>query len=218
MVKIDMHVHTWYSRGDGLGSPKDMLRAAQARGLDAIAITDHDTMEGYEDALSVDSPLSVIRGCEVSSSDGHILAYGIESPVPKGMSAEDTICNIHDQGGFAVAAHPMDRRRRGVGDLAFSLPFDAIEARNGHNMSSNRHTEELCIKRMVPMTAGTDAHMAKEVGSCYTEVSSIDTLFEDIAGRRSTLHGKHVSPMVLIEKWIRSHILKQGYSALHPKS
>jgi len=75
-LKIDLHVHTSFS--DGLGAPVDILGRADARGLDGLAITDHDTLEGFFRAKELDSDLLLIPGYEVETEAGHILVLGLE--------------------------------------------------------------------------------------------------------------------------------------------
>ena len=211
MADADLHVHTLYSRGDGVAAPEEMVRAAEKKGLCAIAITDHDTMEAVPLARAASTSVRIIPGCEISSADGHILAYYISTPVTRGMSARDTIDAIHAQGGLAVASHPLDRRRHGVGEYAFTLPFDAIEARNGHNLKSNAETEARAIAAGIPVTAGTDAHMAKEVGRCVTRMPSCDDIAGHIRAGRTQLVGAPVSRVLLVEKAIRTYVLRQAW-------
>ncbi|MBN1785822.1 MAG: PHP domain-containing protein [Candidatus Methanofastidiosa archaeon] len=210
MFKIDMHVHTYYSYGDGINSPEEMIRAAEAKGLDGIAITDHDNIEGAQEAMSVDTGLLVVAGAEVSSLEGHILAYGIHENVPMGLSARETIEAIHGQGGIAVAAHPFDHRRSAVGELIFQLPFDGVEALNGHFLKDGGSTKRICQEHSFPMTAGTDAHMAKEIGSCYTVLGNLDDYKAEIVSGRSAVEGKPVPALMLFEKWLRTYVLRQG--------
>jgi len=210
MFKVDMHVHTHYSYKDGINSPEQMIRAAERRGLDGIAITDHDNLEGAFEAQSVKTGLLIIIGCEISSTEGHILAYGIEESIEKGLSAMDTIEQIHGQGGIAVAAHPFDHRRSAVGDLVYKLPFDGVEALNGHFVNDKGRTKEICEKNSFNMVAGTDAHMAKEIGSCYTIFNNIDDVYEEIKNGRTTIAGSPVSMFTLCEKWFRTNMLRQG--------
>lgn len=207
MYRVDMHVHTTYSRADGLSTPEEVIRFAERRGMDGIAITDHDTMEGYYASLDVKTRLAVIPGCEISSRDGHILAYNIKEAVPASLTARETIERIHDMGGIAVASHPLDLRRHGVGMASFSLPFDAIEARNGHDLLHNGDAERLAADNGYPIIAGSDAHMAKEVGSCYTFFSNIDDFVKEIAAATTRIGGRHVSWLVMIEHGLR--ILKR---------
>ena len=107
----DLHMHTQYS--DGQDSPAEVLEWAERVGLDVIAITDHDCIDGAEVAADLaardGTRPDVIVGEEVSSLDGHILALFISRVVPPGMSAEDTVAAIHKQGGLTIAAHPFWR-------------------------------------------------------------------------------------------------------------
>ena len=104
----DLHVHTHHS--DGQDSPTEVVQWATRLGLDVIAITDHDVIDGALIASALarreESGPEVVVGEEVSSRDGHILGLYLTRLVRPGMSAEETIAAIHEQGGVAVAAHP----------------------------------------------------------------------------------------------------------------
>jgi predicted metal-dependent phosphoesterase TrpH len=84
MGRADLHIHTTYS--DGMGTVPAVLEAARQAGLDVIAITDHDTMAGARRArdLVPRYGIRVIPGIEISTSEGHLLAYWIEREVPAG--------------------------------------------------------------------------------------------------------------------------------------
>src|SRR3990172_8997639 len=79
MEFVDLHLHTTAS--DGVMSPSEMVRYAKARGLRAIAITDHDTIEGLEEGLAEGERigLEVIQGIEISAEHSpgsmHLLGY-----------------------------------------------------------------------------------------------------------------------------------------------
>jgi predicted metal-dependent phosphoesterase TrpH len=103
-VFADLHVHTTYSN-DSLITPKDLVYYAKKRGLNCVAVTDHNQLEGaYKIAKETD--FLIIPGMEVSSSDGHIVALNVIELIPKGLCAADTIDKIHKAGGIAVACHP----------------------------------------------------------------------------------------------------------------
>src|SRR5215472_13322041 len=93
----DLHIHTHHS--DGADSPSEVLHWAARIGLDVIAITDHDTIDGALIAAgvarSVDGAPEVIVGEEVSSLHGHILALFIEELVAPEMTAAETVAAIH---------------------------------------------------------------------------------------------------------------------------
>jgi hypothetical protein len=103
-----IHVHTTAS--DGGGTPEEVVEAGRAAGLQFLVITDHNTLdakpvEGYR------GPLLVLVGVEVSTTAGHLLGLGIpEPPYRFSGDARDTLEDIRDLGGVAVAAHPLSPR------------------------------------------------------------------------------------------------------------
>lgn len=171
----DPHVHTTFS--DGRHAPQDVVDVASRRpGLHAIAITDHDCIEGALEAAryakACGSALHVIVGEEVTSRDGHVVGLFLKERVDRDMSALDTIRAIHEQGGLAIAAHPFRLPgREGVAELAASLPFDAVEVLNGggtpRTRAANRRTAKLDIRGKA-VTAGSDAHIKEMVACCCT--------------------------------------------------
>lgn len=80
-LKIDLHVHAHYS--DGLGTPEDILEHAMKKGLDGLAITDHNTLDGYFRAREIDSGLFIVPGFEVTTEAGHILVLGLDELPPR---------------------------------------------------------------------------------------------------------------------------------------
>ena len=176
MGLCDPHVHTTFS--DGRHTPRQVVDvAARIPGLDTVAITDHDCIEGALEARRYlerrGSALQVIVGEEVSSRDGHIVGLFLHQLVRPAMSAQDTISAIHEQGGLAVAVHPFrNPGREGVAALAATLPFDAVELLNGaptpRGRSANRRVARLDI-RGKPVTGGSDAHIKEMVAACSTE-------------------------------------------------
>ena len=81
MLKCDLHVHSRFSR-DGESRVEEILKRAEQVGLDAIAITDHDTTEGYHHARLCKSRVLVIPGIEVSTRQGHLIVLGVDTPLP----------------------------------------------------------------------------------------------------------------------------------------
>jgi len=174
-------MHT--NASDGWPSPAQLVDHAMRRsGLDAIAITDHDTIEGALRAAEYAAKrtrLHVIVGEEVSSRDGHIVGLFLEKRVKPGMSAAATIHAIHDQEGLAVAAHPFWRTQKrvrggpihGVGWLAAELDFDAIEVENATPgfYVFNQLAHRLNLGLGAAELGGSDAHIVDAVGRAFTE-------------------------------------------------
>jgi len=179
--RADLHMHT--NASDGWPSPAQLVDHAMRRsGLDAIAITDHDTIEGALRAAEYAAKrtrLHVIVGEEVSSRDGHIVGLFLEKRVKPGMSAAATIHAIHDQEGLAVAAHPFWRTQKrvrggpihGVGWLAAELDFDAIEVENATPgfYVFNQLAHRLNLGLGAAELGGSDAHIVDAVGRAFTE-------------------------------------------------
>jgi predicted metal-dependent phosphoesterase TrpH len=176
-MKLDLHIHSTFSR-DGTATPEQIAARCKELGLDGFAITDHNAIQGSLEAMEIaeNAGLLAIRGVEISTDSGHILAYGVSELIPKGLSIPETIKRIHAAGGVAVAAHPI-RFPSGIGlDSAGANEFDAIEILNGGNSRrSNRRAKDLAVRLGRPVTAGSDAHEIDEVGKAYVEVDGMMT-------------------------------------------
>ena len=131
-MKIDMHVHTVYS-GDSRNSVQDILDGCRRVGMDGVVVLDHNSLRGAKEAVAMKSDILIIPGVEVSSAEGHILAYNVSEEIPRDRTVEETIDLIHAQGGVAVAAHPY-RVWSGLGEKnVIGQRFDGIESQNGRS-------------------------------------------------------------------------------------
>ena len=220
-MKLDMHIHSSYSR-DASASPDEILTACKKAGLDGCAITDHNTVEGSFRASSMGKhhELLVVRGVEVSSIDGHILAYGVRESIPKRLSIEETIEKIVAAGGVPVAAHPK-RFPSGIGlDAASKNKFQGIEVLNGGNSTwNNRAARKVAEAMKVAKIGGSDAHKISEIGRSYTifeNVSTEDDVLSAISsavtsadGRsRTAIEGMVYAGETLLE-WLRGGLKRQ---------
>ena len=205
----DLHIHTHHS--DGQDGPAEVFHWARRIGLDVIAITDHDQIEGAVIAAEisrreVEGP-EVIVGEEVSSLDGHILGLFLDHLVPPGMSAADTVAAIHEQRGVAIAAHPYWRTSAvdhrgwvyGLGDRIAEIDFDAIEVLNGgftpSMIGANRRAGWVAAALGKTPVGGSDAHVKHALGWGHTRFAgrtAADLRRSIAAGtteaRRSRLH------------------------------
>lgn len=181
----DLHIHTHVSDGDLLHR---VLAAATYQKLDAIAITEHNNIDGaIEGRRQVHKrrlKFAVVPGSEISSKDGHIGGLFINKNIPTGLSALETVNRIHDAGGLAVAHHPYTppfidkifKIKLGCGDLIKEVPFDAIECTNavpGYGSHYNMEAHEFMKKNHihVSITGSSDAHFAAFVGKGKTYYS-----------------------------------------------
>lgn len=194
VLKLDLHVHTCYS-SDALATPKEVLIYAKKRGLDGVAITDHDTIDGAH-KLSRSNGILIIPGVEVNTSRGHILGLNISDLIPSGLDLQKTIELIHDHGGVAVAAHPTVFSKRIRGQVVSH--FDAIEVINASAfpfLTSSHLSRRLAVRLHLPQTAGSDAHYAPEIGYAYTIIdaeSEIDEIVQAIKTGRTLPFGRPI--------------------------
>ena len=176
-MKADLHIHTLYSN-DGKSTIEEVAEYAVKCGLGCIAVTDHNTFEAY-DLLKDRKEFIIIPGEEVSSADGHILAYGIQSEIERGMSIIKTIEAIHDAGGIAVAAHPY-RWWSGLGEKNVIPEFDGVEGFNARSRTrDNRRSFNLAASLNKPVTGGSDAHTPEFIGKGYTIFDDSVRTWED---------------------------------------
>jgi len=176
-LKAELHVHSHIGHCprycpfiyDSVQSVEEILTRARELDIRILSITDHNSLEGYRRAKKAiqrsRSSILLVPGCEISSKDGHILAYNIKREIAEGLSAQETIDEIHRQGGIAVAAHPYNPFFS-LRDKVFSLDLDAIEGYNSGTFSSRSIAKAVAAaeKLGIPCTAGSDAHQVEEIG------------------------------------------------------
>ena len=169
MISIDFHTHTSASK-DSLTSPKQLIRTARHRGLNRVVVTDHNTIAGALAAHALDPEL-VIIGEEIMTTRGEILASYVTEEIPPGLSPQETIKCLRDQGTFISVAHPFDAWRSGAWNLEDLLEIaplvDAVEIFNARCMipGGNQRASEFARQYHLPGTAGSDAHAAFELSA-----------------------------------------------------
>ncbi|MEM2282056.1 MAG: PHP domain-containing protein [Candidatus Hadarchaeales archaeon] len=188
-MRVDIHIHSVYSR-DAIPTPREIIQFAKKKGLSGVAITDHNSVEGGRIGRKLD-PKFVIPGIEIRTREGDVLGLGLTKLIPKGMSVEETVERIREEGGVAVAAHPYARLRAGVGDLVKRVDFDAIEVLNAHLLSRNPKALKVCQELGKSMCAGSDAHVLEDVGNAYTEAeaSSLEEFLECLRKGKTKVFG-----------------------------
>jgi predicted metal-dependent phosphoesterase TrpH len=180
VLSVELHAHSALSY-DGRDPVEDLLARAESAGLDALAVTDHDEIDASLEAVSLapEYGLVGIPGMEISSAAGHVLALGVEELVPADLPFDETLDRIRDAGGIAIVPHPFQSTRHGVArhiSDAQLASADAIEVYNSRLLTglANRKAERFAKENGVPMTAGSDAHIAEMVARAVTEVDTDD--------------------------------------------
>ena len=178
MLKGDFHMHTRYSY-DCLVEPYALVQRCQAVGLDCIAVTDHNSLQGAA-AVKAIAPFMVILGEEVKSTHGEITGLFLTEEVPPGLTPHETVRRIREQGGLVSLPHPFDRLGRSplsAEMVAELLPcIDIVEGFNARTtlLRDNAQGRRLAIDHGLLVTAVSDAHTLGELGQCYTEMPEFD--------------------------------------------
>jgi predicted metal-dependent phosphoesterase TrpH len=180
-LRIDDQAHSLHSYPCGWTSPAKLVRSAVGAGLDGIALTDHNTMAGIEDArAAAPAGFYVIAAEEVDTPDGQIIGLFLDEAIDPWQNAETVLDEIHDQGGLAFAPHPFDAYREGletIDELAGKL--DAVEVLNSRCVRTrfNHRAEAFAREDGLPRLGGSDAHFAHEIGTAHTAVDLSDAYF-----------------------------------------
>jgi len=174
MPRLEFHCHTRFSR-DSLTEIGPLLAACRKKGIDRLAVTDHNTFAGALVAKRLD-PERVLVGEEILTTEGELLAVYLKEEVPPGLTPEETIALLRAQGAFISVSHPFDWSRRGSWrpeSLARIAPLvDAIEVFNSRCLSpfANQKAQAFAEIHGLPGTVGSDAHTLFEVGRAVIDL------------------------------------------------
>lgn len=201
-IKVDLHVHTIYS--DSVITLKDLLFYAKKRGLNAVAITDHNCVEGAA-KFQKETDFLIIPGIEVSSMHGHIVGLNVDKVIPRGLTADETVDRIHHAGGIAIACHPYARFKNSLGNHVNSR-FDAIEVINACATPFKKciiEAQKTADLLKLPRVAGTDAHFGPQIGHAYTVIDAqpnVQSIIDAIKTGRCQPFGEPVPFLMKLKK------------------
>jgi len=189
LIDVDLHMHTDHSYD--CATPVEVLLAqARARGLGAIAVTDHNEISGAIEARAKADGVKVIVGEEVKTAEqGEVIGLFIEEKIPRGMTLPETIAEIRRQGGLVYVPHPFDRLHS-VPDYQHLLDVldevDAIEVFNPRVAIAEFNDEALrfAAKYRIPAGAGSDAHVPQGLGSVRIRMRDFGTPAEFLESLR----------------------------------
>lgn len=213
-LMVDLHIHTNYS--DSRSTVREVIEVAKAKKLDGVAITDHNTLKGYEVAKRLGSRLIIIPGVEVKAKEGHIIGLGVSKPIPPKLSVFDVVERIHGQGGIAIATHvglPIINHMEA--SMIREAKIDAVETLNSMLPLFNHYVNKarsIAHRLRLPETGGSDAHEASLVGNVYTiieaEPLSLDNILEAVRKGSTQPIGK-ASPFIMRTFGVAAYILNK---------
>lgn len=231
MGRADLHIHTTYS--DGMGTAPAVLESARRAGLAVIAITDHDDLRAARQArdLAPRYGIGVVPGVEITTAEGHLLAYWVEQPVPAGRPLIETLLRVGEQGGLCVAAHPTAQWVHSLGAKAIWRALQhpgagriliGIEVYNLNlpRLVNNRGAQALGHETGLAQLANSDSHMLPTIGLCHSEFPGTSPL----ALRRALEH-RLTRPVIgprssgFIGSWLKQSLVRLaglGYWNAHP--
>ncbi len=210
-IKVELHSHTRHSR-DCLLSPDAIITACQRRGIGALAVTDHNEIEGAFE-LQRRAPFPVIVGEEVFSAQGEIIGLFLREFIPRGLSAQETISRIKAQGGLVYVPHPFDSYRKGaVGRETLDAirgDVDLLEVFNARNLRPDDDEQAYAYawEHGLTMAAGSDAHSVGEFGNAYLRMEPFDGPQDFLAkARRGRIYGHRSTGLVhLFSSYAKVH-------------
>jgi predicted metal-dependent phosphoesterase TrpH len=209
LLKIDMHVHSCYS-ADSLITAEELVFYTKKQGLDGVAITDHDRVDGAL-KMAVETDILIIPGIEVASSEGHIVGLDVKERVPSELSVAETVDRIHSAGGIAVACHPVGIFKGGLGKKHTSSSFDAVEVINSSTIPfayAVKQSEKIASRLGKPRLAGSDAHYGPEIGCAYTVVDTkpdVDDIIEAITKGLCQPFGNSIPLATRLKRMVESN-------------
>lgn len=197
-LRLEFHCHTSYSP-DSLVRLEDLLEACREKSIHRIVITDHNTLQGALAARALD-PQRVIVGEEIMTTQGELLAAFVQEEIPPGLSPEEAIQRLRQQGAFISVSHPFDTFRKGRwthADLLNIAPLvDAIEVFNARciNPEHNRLASQFAAQHGLLGTVGSDAHTVFEIGKAIQEVPDFENAVQLKAALQHARYTVSLSP------------------------
>ena len=196
-VLADLHMHSSHS-WDCTTPVDELLDAALAAGLGAVAVTDHNTIAGGVEAraraIERGLPLHVVVGSEIKTAeDGEVIGLFLHEEIPRGLTFAETLERIRAQGGLVYVPHPFDRfhatpARTLLDQHAGSIDvFETANARlwlERDNRAAEHFAQEYGLRR----GAGSDAHVPAGIGTAALRLAP----FEDPTSFLSAVDGAEI--------------------------
>lgn len=198
-LKTDLHVHTSHSPCAWI-KPEKIESVALKRGLNCVAITDHNTIAGALEVSALAKSIKVIVAEEIKTDQGEIIGYFLKEEIPPYLSPSETIREIRKQGGLVSIPHPFDRLRSSrISPEALEKiagEIDMIEIFNSRNIlvKKEEHLLKTVLESGAVPVVGSDAHSSIEVGRSFLIIDEFNTPEEFLQKIRSAQQISRKSP------------------------
>jgi predicted metal-dependent phosphoesterase TrpH len=221
-ILADLHMHTDHSH-DCAVPVADLLDYAEAQGLGAIAITDHNVFAGAQEAVQLarGRELVVIPGEEIKTEKGEVIGLFLAEKIERGLPMADTIAAIREQGGVVYLPHPFDRLHTipDAPTLHRHLPeIDVFEVYNARLLFEGFNDEALRYARKYNLTmgAGSDAHVLQGVGTGLVRLRAFENAAEFLISLRSAEIVRRPKSLVYLQglKWVAQSRARRSKAAV----
>ena len=189
-MRVDLHLHSNYSH-DGQSSLEDLIQRCAIVGLDRIALTDHNTMEGALRLAKLAPDLAIV-GEEAKTREGEVIGLFITRRLPPYMRPEEVMDVVHEMGGLTYIPHPLDRHRanfRSERIVELADRIDIIETYNPWCEPAENHAAARLAAELNKVAAtGSDAHAAQELGRSWMEIEEYTSPLDFLEKLRAARH------------------------------
>lgn len=199
LLRVELHLHTHASK-DSLITPQKLLEHCARAGIDRVAVTDHNSIDGALAAHAL-APDRVIVGEEIETTQGELLGYFMTECVPAGLEPMAAIERLRTQGAVISVSHPFDRTRSANwsdDQLLVITPYvDAIEVFNARCFTNkpNRLAAAFAREHSLLRTVGSDAHSLLEIGRASLSMHPFSDAAGFLAALRTARMHTRLSPV-----------------------
>jgi predicted metal-dependent phosphoesterase TrpH len=189
--KLDLHVHTAHSACSAFLPVRKIEKIALRRGLNGVAITDHNSIEGALELKAMARKIQVIVAEEIKTREGEIIGYFLSEKIPAGLPVQETILEIRQQGGLVSIPHPFDTLRTSritrealeeiIADVDMIEVFNSRDVFQKPDPAFIEKAERIGV---IPV-AGSDSHQPWEIGKSYAIMDEFKTPQEFLAGLKT---------------------------------
>jgi predicted metal-dependent phosphoesterase TrpH len=191
VLRVDLHLHSNFSH-DGQSSLQQLIERASECGLDRLALTDHNTVEGALELARIAPSLAIV-GEEAKTREGEVIGLFITGRLPPYVRAEEVMDLVHSMGGLVYIPHPLDPHRSHFQAARMVELADRIDIIETHNpwceAAANRAAAAMAQDLGKVAATGSDAHSAEELGRSWMEMDEYSGVVDFLEKLR---HARHV--------------------------